>query len=150
MERISNKELPDGLMTVMRQVEAYISQCGLDKRLLELMRMRVSQINGCAYCIDMHYKEAIHAGESALRIVSVSAWKEAPYYSEKERAVLAFAESLTIMNDDDDMNALHHKLELYFSKQEIAYLSLAVAQINSWNRLMKSFGFVAGNYTVRA
>lgn len=134
-------------MTVMRQVEAYISQCGLDKRLLELMRMRVSQINGCAYCIDMHYKEAIHAGESALKIISVSAWKEAPYYSEKERAVLAFAESLTLMHKEYDMDALHREMGSFFSKHEIANLSLAVAQINSWNRLMKSFGTVAGNYS---
>jgi AhpD family alkylhydroperoxidase len=147
MERILNQELPQGLIAAMRQVQAYINQSGLDKGLLELMRLRVSQLNGCAFCIDMHYKEAINAGESALRLISVSAWKEAPYYSEKERAVLAFAESLTLMHKEYDMDALHCEMGSFFSKHEIANLSLAVAQINSWNRLMKSFGTVAGNYT---
>jgi len=88
MERISFNELPAGFYAAMTRVQTYVDNCGLDIILLELMRMRVSQINGCAYCLDMHYKEAIHAGESAQRLISVSAWREAPYYSEKEQAVL--------------------------------------------------------------
>ncbi|TZF82579.1 carboxymuconolactone decarboxylase family protein [Pedobacter sp. BS3] len=148
MEKISYNELPDGLMQVMRQVEAYINGSGLDRKLLELLRMRVSQINSCAYCMDMHYKEAIHAGETPLRLISVSAWRETPYYSPKEQAVLAFAETLTRMREEEHSDHIHEDLLKYFSKQEIAYLSLAVAQINSWNRLMRSFGSVPGNYKV--
>ncbi len=148
MERISDKDLPAGLMKVMREVEKYIATGGLDKLLLELMRTRVSQINGCAYCLDMHSKEAIHAGETVQRLISVSAWREAPYYTEKERAVLEFAELLTRMEEGSDIGPIHQELRKYFSIQEIAYLTLAVAQINSWNRIVKSRGSEAGHYTV--
>lgn len=149
MERISNKELPEGFMTPLLNVQQYVDSAGLDEGLLELLRMRVSQINSCAYCLDMHFKEGIEAGESALRLISVSAWREAPYYSPREQAVLAFAEHLTKMPDDQHSEGLHDELLKYFSKEQIAYLTLAVVQINSWNRLVRSFGPVAGNYQVR-
>ncbi|WP_423147169.1 carboxymuconolactone decarboxylase family protein [Rubrolithibacter danxiaensis] len=146
MEKISFNELPAGLYQTMKQVEDYIGASGLDHRLLELMRMRVSQINSCAYCLDMHYKEGIQAGETALRLISVSAWRETPYYTPKEQAVLAFAEKLTHMPEEEFSHNIHEDLLQHFSKQEIALLSLAVAQINSWNRLMRSFGVTPGNY----
>jgi len=133
----------------MLNVQQYVDNAGLDHRLLGLLRMRVSQINSCAYCLDMHYKEGIEAGESALRLISVSAWREAPYYSPKEQAVLAFAEHLTKMPDDESSEGLHDELLKYFSKPEIAYLTLAIVQINSWNRIVRSFGTVAGNYQVK-
>jgi len=148
MERISNKELPDGFLRPLLKVQEYVDNSGLDASLLHLIRMRVSQINSCAYCIDMHFKEGIHHGESAQRLISVSAWREAPYYSLKEQAVLAFAETLTRMPDDEPSEHLHDELEKHFSKDEIAYLTLAVIQINSWNRLVRSFGTVAGKYQV--
>ena len=150
MERISGKELPDGLMEVMRQVQAYIDDAGMDKILLELMRTRVSQINGCAYCLDMHSKEAIHVGETLQRLISVSAWREAPYFTPKERAVLEFAEILTRMDEGSDIDAIHQVLLNYFTKQDIAHLTLAIAQINSWNRIVMSTGIVAGSYKVRS
>nr|WP_121273597.1 carboxymuconolactone decarboxylase family protein [Pedobacter schmidteae] len=149
MERIKNNELPQGLMASMHQVEAYLSQCGLDHALLELMRLRVSQINGCAYCLDMHSKELLHAGDTVQRMISVSAWREAPYYSPKERAVLAFAELLTYMQAEAEADEAHEELLKYFNKGEIASLTLAIAQINSWNRIVKSTGAVAGNYQVK-
>lgn len=148
MERISYNDLPDGLIDAMKHVQNYIDDSGLDPLLLELMRTRVSQINGCAYCLDMHHKLAMHAGETIQRLISVSAWREAPYYSEKEQAVLEFAERLTRMPDEKDHHSLHETLLKHFSKKEIAILSLAVAQINSWNRLVASFGTVAGNFKV--
>lgn len=148
MERINYREYPDGLIQAMRTVQTYIDRSGLDHLLLDLMRVRVSQINGCVYCLDMHFKEAVHAGEDPLRLISLPAWREAPYYSPVERAVLAFAERLTRMPEGDDGEGLHDELLLHFTKQEIAMLSVAVAQINSWNRLMKSFNPVAGNYVV--
>ncbi|GEP98392.1 carboxymuconolactone decarboxylase family protein [Chitinophaga cymbidii] len=146
MERITYGEYPDGLMQAMRTVQAYIDNAGLDPRLLELMCTRVSQINGCAYCLDMHYKDAVAEGEDPLRLISLPAWRETSYYSPVERAVLAFAERLTRMPEEDDGEGLHDALLEHFSKQQIAVISLAVAQINSWNRLMKSFNPVAGNY----
>jgi len=150
MERISNSEVPEGLIRAMLQVQGYIDNTGLGKRMIELMQTRVSQMNGCAYCLDMHSKEAIDAGESIQRLILVSAWREAPYYSPQERAVLEYAEILTKLEEGLDLNAIHVELRKYFTKPEIAHLTLAIAQINSWNRLVKSFGTVAGSYKVQS
>lgn len=148
MERITNKDIPAGLMQVMRQVGDYLKTTDLDPLLLELLKIRVSQINSCAYCLDMHYKEALNAGETGQRLLGLAAWREAPYYSHKERAVLSFAERLTRIACEELPEDLHEELKEFFSLRQIAHLSLAVAQINSWNRLMKSFGATAGNYQV--
>ncbi|GGG81816.1 hypothetical protein GCM10007415_13180 [Parapedobacter pyrenivorans] len=145
-ERIHMTDYPTGLLEGMRKTQDYLEQSGLDQGLLELLYMRVSQINSCAYCIDMHYKKGIHYGETTLRLISVSAWRETPYYSEKEQAVLEFAEKLTHMPAEEHSDDLHLALLEHFNKQEIAILSLAVAQINSWNRLMRSFGAVPGKF----
>lgn len=147
MERISFNKIPD-IYAAMTQVQKVVDNCGLDYKLLELMRMRVSQLNGCAYCLDMHYKEAVHAGEDVLRLVSVSAWKEAPYYTEQEQAVLEFAERLTVMSPNANNDDIHDGLSKFFGKEEIAHLTLAVTQINSWNRLVKSFGPIPGKHEV--
>lgn len=147
-ERIHITDYPPGLLEGMRKTQDYLEQSGLDKGLLELLYMRVSQINSCAYCIDMHYKKGIHYGETPLRLISVSAWRETPYYSEKEQAVLEFAEKLTHMHAEVHSDDLHLALLEHFSMQEIATLSLAVAQINSWNRLMRSFGAIPGNFKI--
>lgn len=149
MERISYRDVPEGMSRVMLQVQDYVDNSGLDARLMELVRMRVSQINSCAYCLDMHFKVGLAAGESALRLISVSAWRETPYYTPKERAVLAFAETLTHMHAEEHSDSIHDELQLHFSKEEIAYLTLAIIQINSWNRLMRSFGTIPGNYEVK-
>src|SRR5438445_12750658 len=101
-QRISVQEVPKGLVDGMVKTESYLKGSGLDQKLLNLMQYRVSQINGCGYCLDMHHKDAIHLGESELRLYTLPAWKECPYYSEKERAVLAFAESLTLHTDSVD------------------------------------------------
>ena len=146
MERISFKEAPAGLARVMLQTQEYVDKCGLDRRLLSLVRFRVSQINSCAYCLDMHFKEGIHEGETALRLISVSAWRETPYYSPAEQAVLQFAETLTHMPSEEHSDGIHDELGKYFSIEQIANLTLAIVQINSWNRLVRSFGTVPGNY----
>jgi len=148
MERIRQEEVPQNLLAPLLKGEEMVSKSGLDHRLLDLMRFRVSQINGCAYCLDMHHKHALHEGETVLRLVSVSAWRETPYYSDKERAVLAFAERMTLTADDHYLDDLHDELKQYFTKQEIAWLTLAVVMINGWNRLVKSFGPIPGNYKV--
>ena len=149
MERITQRDLPKGLMQALLQVQNYVDHSGLDIQLLELVRMRVSQINSCAYCLDMHFKEGIANGDTALRLVSVSAWRETPYYSQKEQAALEFAETLTRLPEEKHSDTIHDKLEKYFSKEEIAHLTLAIVQINSWNRITRSFGTVPGNYQVR-
>ncbi|MBO9205368.1 MULTISPECIES: carboxymuconolactone decarboxylase family protein [Niastella] len=149
MERISFKEAP-GVYNAVKQGQNYVDSCGLDYKLLELIRVRVSQINSCAYCLDMHYKEAIHAGESPIRLISVSAWRETNYYSPLEQAALAFAETLTHMPAEESSDAIHDELIKYFTKDEIANLTMAIVQINSWNRLVRSFGLVSGLYKVPA
>jgi AhpD family alkylhydroperoxidase len=149
MERISNKDLPEGLYDALRHTQNYVDNCGLDRKLLELLRFRISQINSCAYCLDMHYKEALEAGENPLRLISLSAWRETPYYTPKEEAVLAFAETLTKLPADERSDNIHDELNKFFSKQEIANLTMAVIAINSWNRLTRSFGPVPGKYKIK-
>ena len=149
MERISYKDLPKGLLQSMLQVQQYVDNSGIDIKLLELIRMRVSQINSCAFCIDMHLKEGIEAGETPLRLVSVSAWRETPYYSPEEQAVLAFAETLTRLPEEQHSDHIHDELNKYFSKDDIAKLTLAIIQINSWNRFVRSVGSVPGNHQVK-
>ena len=149
MERISQKDLPEGLLQGLFQTQNYIDNSGLDHKLQKLVRFRVSQINNCAYCLDMHYKEAMELGETPLRLISLDAWRETPYYSPKEQAALAFAEKLTHMPSEERSDAIHDELEKHFTKNEIAILTLVVIQINSWNRLTRSFGPVPGNYQVK-
>lgn len=149
MERISNRDMPEGLLQAMLGVEFYIEKSGLDKILLELIRTRVSQINCCAYCLDMHTKEAIHAEETLQRLISLSAWRETSYYTSKERAALEYAEILTKLDAELDINEAHNNLLKHFTIQEVANLGLVVAQINSWNRIVKATGIKPGSYQVQ-
>lgn len=148
MERITFNQLPDGLFKPLLQIENDLKKSPLDDKLLELLRLRVSQLNGCAYCLDMHYKELRHRGETELRISILPAWEESEFFTEKEKAVLRFAEEVTVIDHHPLKDSVFEELRSYFDIDEIAYLSLAIAQINTWNRLMKVFGFKAGNYEV--
>ncbi len=149
MERISLNDAPQGMMQVLLNVEKYVNNGDVDQKLLHLLRLRVSQINSCAYCLDMHHKEAIHAGETEKRLYSLPAWRETTFYSPKEKAALAFAEILTRLPEEENSDHIHDELAKYFSKQEIAYITLAVAQINLWNRVVRSFGPTPGTYEVK-
>lgn len=149
MERISYQELPSDLLSALLKGQHYVDTSGIDHKLLHLIKMRVSQINSCAYCIDMHFKESIADGETPLRLISLTAWRETPYYTPKEEAVLAFAERLTKLPADEHSDDIHDELSKHFSKKEIALLTLAIIQINSWNRLVRSFGNVPGKYEVK-
>lgn len=148
MIRISFNEA-QGAIEALLKVQQYVDSVGIDKKLLHLLRFRVSQINSCAYCLDMHFKEGIHDGETPLRLISVSAWRETPYYSPAEKAALAFAETLTRLPEEEDSDHIHDELSKYFSKQEIVNLTLAIVQINTWNRVTRSFGTEPGKYKVR-
>ncbi|MBV9961090.1 MAG: carboxymuconolactone decarboxylase family protein [Parafilimonas sp.] len=148
MERISFNAAPAGAYQAMKQLQDYVDNCGLDQQLLELIRFRISQINSCAYCLDMHFKEAVEMGETPLRLFSLSAWRETPYYTPKEEAVLAFAETLTKLPADERSDNIHEELNKYFSKHEIANLTMAVVAINGWNRITRSFGTIPGKYKV--
>ena len=150
MERISFNQLPQGLYNSIFAVETYLNNTDLDMRLVELLRFRISQLNHCAYCLDMHSKEALAHGEDALRLYSLEAWREAPYYSEKERVALEFAEKLTLLNSSEVSDELFQKMEAHFSRDEIANLTVVVTQINTWNRLTDVFRFTPGQYRVLA
>ena len=146
--RIPFLHIPKELMAAMMHVENYVNSCGFSTRLLELLRLRTSQINGCAYCIDMHYKEAIAAGEEPLRLYSLSVWRDTDFYDAKEQAALAWCEAVTSIQDHDLTDHLFADMQRHFKDDEIAHLTLAVTQINSWTRLAKSFGFPPGYYQV--
>ncbi len=149
MERISPQELPQGMFNQLMATEQFLNQSGLDFSLLELLRLRISQINGCAYCVDMHHKELKHRGETELRLASLCVWRETPYFSEKERLVLDFAEQLTRAEQNLISDQLFELLLHHFDKAALSMLTLSIAQINVWNRLMKVFRFEPGKYEVK-
>lgn len=144
--RIAFSDIPKDLMAIMMTAENYVSGIGFDIKLLELIRLRVSSINRCAYCIDMHFKEAIAAGEDIQRLYSVSEWKQTSYYTPEEKACLAWAEFITQPHQQHDEQSLFECLSAFFNKEQIADLTLMIIQINAWNRLMKSFGIEPGHY----
>jgi AhpD family alkylhydroperoxidase len=119
----------------MLGVEKALSKCGLEKPLLELVKLRVSQINGCAFCLDLHWKDARRAGESEQRLNGVAAWREAPWYTERERAALLLAEALTRVADRPIPEEIHERVSLVFSDQDLVDLIWAIAAINAWNRV---------------
>lgn len=140
------QETPKGFFDGLMKTGMFIANSGIDHKLLHLLAYRVSQINGCAFCLDMHHKDAIHGGETEQRLHVLPAWREAPWYSEPERAALQFAEALTIECETDD--ATYEALAQHFNKEEIATLALAIATTNSWNRLNKAFLTTPGTYEV--
>lgn len=124
----------------------HVHQSGLEVPLIQLINMRVSQINGCAFCLDMHWKDARAAGESEQRLYSLDAWRETPYYTERERAALAWAEAVTRITDGHVPDELYEETRQHFSEKEIVDLTLAVVAINGWNRLAISFRAEPGIY----
>ncbi|UYQ91246.1 carboxymuconolactone decarboxylase family protein [Chitinophaga horti] len=139
-----NKGFADGLM----KSGMYIKKSTLDPLLLELLHYRVSQINGCAYCLDMGHKEAMAKGELQERLHGLAAWREFSWYTEQERVALAYAEALTNASSQDIEDALFAQLQQFFTLAEIADLALAVSLTNVWNRINKTFRPVAGSYQV--
>ena len=145
-QRLSYSEVAPEGNEILRKLESYIRKAGLEPDLLELVRLRASQINGCAFCIDMHTKDARTHGESEQRLYAVSAWHEAPFYSERERAALAWTEAVTQISEDHVPDEIYNHVKKYFTEKELVDLTLAVIAINSWNRLAISFRTPAGSY----
>jgi AhpD family alkylhydroperoxidase len=135
-----------GVFQAMLAMEKYLHDCGLEPSLLDLVKMRASQINGCAYCLDMHSKDARAAGETEQRLYLLNAWQEAPCYSERERAALAWTESLTKITEGHVPDAVYNVVREQFKEKELADLSLAIVAINGWNRLAISFRREVGGY----
>ena len=140
------KASPDGL-AAMLGLEQHARRSGLEHSLLELVKTRVSQINGCAYCLDMHTKDARAAGETEQRLYLLNAWRESPFYSDRERAALAWTEALTtIAHTQDISDALYDEARAHFSDRELVDLTFAIIAINGWNRLAIPFRSEPGHY----
>lgn len=130
----------------MAQLEAVVRHSGLDANLLELIKIRASQLNGCAYCIDMHTKDARAKGETEQRIYALDAWRETPFFTDKERAALAWTEALTNIQQGHAPDAVYAQVSAHFSEAERVNLTLAITTINSWNRIAIGFRAVPGSY----
>jgi AhpD family alkylhydroperoxidase len=144
--RIDYLKVARGAYHAMLGIEHYLDQCGLERTLMDLIKLRVSQLNGCAYCIDMHWKDLRAAGESEQRLYGLDAWEESPYYSDRERAGLAWAEAVTNIQDGHVSDAVFEHVQKSFNEKELADLTLAVTAINSWNRLSIAARTVPGTY----
>ncbi len=144
--RIEYAKTAPGAVKAMRALELYVHGCGLERPLLELVKTRASQINGCAYCLDMHTKDARAIGETEQRLYALDAWDETPFFSDRERAALAWTEAVTCVADGhvpDDVYQFAHE---HFSETELVDLTLAIVAINGWNRLAIAFRTVPGTY----
>ena len=145
-ERINYaKVTPEGYRA-MSGLERYVRGSGLEPSLLELVKLRASQINGCAYCIDMHWKDARARGESEQRPYGLIAWRESPYYTERERAALAWTEAVTLIADSHVPDELYEEVRQSFNETELANLTFALVAINGWNRLAISLRTEPGTY----
>jgi len=127
-------------------LQAFVNHSGLEPALLELVKLRASQINGCAYCIDMHTKDARANGESEQRLYTLPAWRETPFFTGRERAALAWTEALTLVGETHAPDPVYEEARQRFTEQELVALSMAIVAINGWNRLMVGFRAVPGTY----
>jgi len=135
-----------GVYTAMDALDRYLQTCGLEPTLILLAQLRASQINGCAYCLDMHWKDLRAAGENEQRLYSLDAWRECPYYSERERAALAWTEAVTLVAGGHVPDAVYEEARSHFGEKELADLTLVVAAINAWNRLSIAARLRPGTY----
>ena len=129
---------PDAMKAVAA-LETYVKGSGLEASLIELIKMRASQINGCAYCLDMHARDARAKGESEQRLYLLDAWRESPLYSDRERAALAWTEAVTLVSQTRVPDEVYEAVLSQFSEEELVKLTVAVAAINAWNRIAISF-----------
>lgn len=141
----ANSKRPEALKAIY-QMELYLAKSSLDKQLLHLIKYRVSQINGCAYCLDMHSKDLRAGGETEQRLYTLDAWRETPFFTDRERAALEWAESVTLVSETHVPDEIFANARKEFSEEELIDLTLAVAAINAWNRIAISFRTTPGTY----
>ncbi|HEX5340066.1 MAG TPA: carboxymuconolactone decarboxylase family protein [Gammaproteobacteria bacterium] len=144
--RLDFKQASPEAYKAMANLEAQVKHSGLAAPLLELVRMRASQINGCAYCLDMHSKDARAAGESEQRLYALDAWRETPFFDARERAALEWTEAVTLIADRHVPDEIYQRARDVFSEQELVNLTLAVIAINGWNRMAITFRSPVGTY----
>jgi AhpD family alkylhydroperoxidase len=144
--RIHYAKSSPGVYDAMDALDTYLSASPVDQKLLHLIRLRVSQLNGCAYCIDMHWKDLIALGDQPQRLYSLDAWEECPFYTDAERAALAYAEAVTFVAEGHVKEEAFAPLAQYFDERAIGDITLAIATINAWNRLSISARLTPGTY----
>jgi AhpD family alkylhydroperoxidase len=144
--RINYPKAAPGVYDAMDGLDRYLSRCGLEPMLLCLVQLRASQINGCAYCLDMHWKDLRAAGEGEQRLYSLDAWRESPYYSDRERAALGWTEAVTRLSEGQVPQSAYEDARPWFSEKELADLTLAIATVNAWNRLSIAARLTPGAY----
>lgn len=144
--RISYPKSAPGVYQAMGALETYLETVQVDQKLLHLLKFRVSQINKCAYCLDMHSKDLRALGETEQRLHSLEAWRECPYYSDAERAALAWAESVTLVSVDQVPDAVYDEVRKHFSEKDLADITLCLVAINGWNRLSIAARVTPGGY----
>ena len=131
----------------MSSLEGYLKKSGIDHKLLHMIKLRASQMNGCAYCLDMHWKDAKAVGETEQRLYGLDAWQESPYYSDRERAALAWTEAVTNLHNGHVSDAAYDQARSQFNEKELADLTWAIAAINAWNRVAIATRAEPGKYT---
>jgi AhpD family alkylhydroperoxidase len=144
--RIDYTKVSPAAVKAMMGLQVYVNHSSLPHSLLALVKVRASQINGCAFCIDMHTKDARAEGETEQRLYALDAWRETPFYTPRERAALAWAEAITLIRDGHAPDALYAEVREHFSEGELVDLTLAIVAINSWNRLSIAFRTPPGSY----
>jgi AhpD family alkylhydroperoxidase len=144
--RFSYDKAAPGVYKAMIGVERYLENCELEESLRHLIMLRASQINGCAYCLDMHWKDLRAIGEQEQRLYSLDAWRECPYYTGRERAALAWTEAVTLITEGHVPDSAYEEAHAHFSEKELSNLTLAVTAINAWNRLSIAARTVPGTY----
>ncbi len=148
MQRFDLMKAAPGAYHAMLGLEKYLHESGLEESLLHLIKLRASQMNGCAYCIDMHWKDAKAVGQPDQKLYELNAWEEGPFYTDRERAALAWTEAVTQVAASRVPDELYREVRQHFSEKEIADLTIAVATINAWNRLATSARVEPGTYQV--
>lgn len=145
--RLDTQKAAPAAMQAMLALETHVQKASrLEPSLLELIRFRASQINGCAYCLDMHSKDARANGESEQRLYALSAWRETPFFTDRERAALAWTEAITLISEGHAPDHVFDEVRQRFTEEELVNLTLAIVTINGWNRLAIGFRAVPGEY----
>lgn len=145
-ERVAYAKVAPGTIMAMRALDQYVTQSGVELGLLDLVKIRASQLNRCAYCVDMHTKDARARGEGEQRLYALPVWHETPFFTDRERAALAWTEAITLLPGHGVTDELYHHARQHFSEKQLVDLTMAIIAINGWNRLSVAFRTVPGTY----
>jgi AhpD family alkylhydroperoxidase len=148
--RIDYRKFSPDALQAMLALEKHLAGCGLDHKFMHMLKLRASQINGCAFCIDMHSIDARATGDTEQRLYALDAWRETPFFDDRERAALAWVEAVTLVSQSHVPDAVYDEVRQHFSEQEIVDLTYLAATINAWNRIAISLRTVPGRYKAKS